>query len=221
MTLTLSNTGLETIARFEGLRLTAYPDPGTNGEPYTIGYGHTGGVRPGQTITRARALAFLRQDVQTAVEGVRRAVHRDISQAKFDALVSFTFNVGVGAMSGSTLIRKLNAGDQYGAAAEFLKWVRAGGHVMPGLVARRKIEQAMFLRGSAAGGHKWLTESEARWVTEYDRLLTTGRDVQRRRVLRRVMTEQRKRIWRAAQNSGGWDVANRRARYRSLLARTS
>jgi lysozyme len=218
MTQTLSNEGLEAIARFEGLRLSAYLDAA--GVP-TIGYGHTGGVQMGQTITRARALALLRQDAQTAVEGVRQAVHRDISQGQFDALVSFAFNVGVGAMRGSTLVRKLNAGDRTGAAAEFLKWTRAGGRVLPGLVARRKIEQAMFLHGAASGVHKWLTENEARWVAEYDRLLNAGEDVNRRRVLRRVMTEQRKRIWRAAQNGGGWDIADRRARYRSLLARTS
>jgi lysozyme len=218
MTQTLSNEGLEAIARFEGLRLSAYRDAA--GVP-TIGYGHTGGVQMGQTITRARALALLRQDAQTAVEGVRQAVHRDISQGQFDALVSFAFNVGVGAMRGSTLVRKLNAGDRTGAAAEFLKWTRAGGRVLPGLVARRKIEQAMFLHGAASGVHKWLTENEARWVAEYDRLLNAGEDVNRRRVLRRVMTEQRKRIWRAAQNGGGWDIADRRARYRSLLARTS
>lgn len=218
MTQTLSNEGLEAIARFEGLRLSAYRDAG--GVP-TIGYGHTGGVQMGSTITRARALALLRQDAQTAVEGVRQAVRRDISQGQFDALVSFAFNVGVGAMRGSTLIRKLNAGDRTGAAAEFLKWTRGGGRVLPGLVARRKVEQAMFLHGTASGAHKWLTENEARWVAEYDRLLNGNQDVNRRRVLRRVMTEQRQRIWRAAQNGGGWDVADRRARYRSLLARTS
>jgi len=222
MTQLLSTQGLEAIARFEGLRLTAYPDPGTGGDPWTIGYGHTGpDVHKGLTITRARALALLRQDVQTAVQGVRVAVRRPISQGQFDALVDFAFNVGVGAMKGSTLIRKLNAGDVTGAAAEFLKWTHAGGRVMPGLVARRKVEMAMFLRGASSGVHRWLTENEARWVEEYDRLLASKQDEPRRRVLRLQMKQQRKMIWRAAQNGGGWDVADRRARYRSLLARTS
>lgn len=142
-----SQAGLNLIADCEGLRLEAYPDPGTGGEPWTIGYGHTGGVKPGDTCTKAQAMGFLISDVAGAENTVMRAIEIALSQGEFDALVSFTFNLGGGALAGSTLRKKLNAGDRQGAADEFLKWVRGPNGVLPGLVKRRARERAMFLNG--------------------------------------------------------------------------
>lgn len=142
-----SQAGLDFIAECEGLRLEAYPDPGSGGEPWTIGYGHTSGVKPGDRCTKDQAMGWLRQDVVTAETAVMRSIDVALSQSQFDALVSFTYNLGGGALAGSTLRRKLNAGDRTGAAEEFLKWVRGPNGVLPGLVKRRARECAMFLNG--------------------------------------------------------------------------
>lgn len=137
--------GLRAICKHEGLRLNAYRDPvGV----LTIGYGHTKGVREGQEITEAQAFEFLREDVTEAELCVHNRVQVPLEQAQFDALVSFVFNLGCGALTKSTLLRKLNAGDIFAAADQFLLWVHAGGHELPGLVKRRSAERAMFLTGS-------------------------------------------------------------------------
>ena len=143
--MTPSDNAFDMIKRFEGFRANAYPDPGTGGEPWTIGYGHTGGVKRGDVCDEAQADYWLRQDVQTAVNGVQDCVHATLSQNQFDALVDFTYNVGVGNLCRSTLVKKLNAGDYTGAADEFLRWNKAGGKVLPGLTARRSAERELFL----------------------------------------------------------------------------
>ncbi len=136
--------GLEELRRHEGLRLEAYPDPGSGGYPWTIGYGHTRGVKKGDTISREQAEHFLLQDVAEAEEAIERLVQVPLSAGQMDALVSFVFNLGAGAFERSTLLTKLRRGDYSGAAAEFDKWVYAAGKVMPGLVARRAAERARF-----------------------------------------------------------------------------
>jgi lysozyme len=141
-TMTYSEQGLAMTKSFEGLRLTAYQDCGG---VWTIGYGHTGAdVGAGKTITEAEAETLLRADLQSAVECVNRVVTAAISQAQFDALVDFCFNAGCGSLEKSTLLRKVNAGDFAGAAAQFGLWVHAGGKVVEGLVKRRKVEAEMF-----------------------------------------------------------------------------
>jgi len=141
-----SKNGLHLTENFEGLRLTAYPDPATNGDPWTIGYGHTGTeVHQGMTITQEQAEEFLMQDVQKAVQTVNSKVHTDLTQNEFDALVDFVFNCGAGNFAGSTLLRKINAGDMEGAALEFEKWTHADGKVMAGLIKRRHAEAVLFL----------------------------------------------------------------------------
>lgn len=137
-----SNTGLALTEKFEGLRLTAYQDPvGV----WTIGYGHTGSdVVQGLTITEEQASILLAADVAWAVTCVNKAVKAAINQNQFDALVDFTFNLGCAAFSGSTLLRKLNAGDLAGAAAEFRRWNKAGGRVLAGLTKRRQAETDLF-----------------------------------------------------------------------------
>lgn len=140
----ISQNGLEFIGSFEGLRLTAYWD--SYGQVWTIGYGHTGGVRQGQTITKAQALSYLRSDCQTAANAVNNYVKVSLNQNQFDALVSFTFNLGAGSLRSSSLLTYLNNGNYKAAANEFPKWCYAGGQKLEGLVRRRNAEKALFLK---------------------------------------------------------------------------
>ena len=148
----LSDSGVNLIKAFEGLRLSAYQD---SGGVWTIGYGHTGGVQPGERITQGQAEELLRKDTGWAQDAVRQQVHVPLTQRQFDALTSFTFNLGAGALQGSTLLSKLNAGDYAGAQAEFGRFVHAGGRVLQGLVRRRAAEADLFgsdaPSGTAAG----------------------------------------------------------------------
>lgn len=137
-----SNNGMSLIKRFEGLKLQAYRD--SVGIP-TIGYGHTQGVKMGDIITGEQADKFLREDLQVAELTINANVKVRLSQAQFDALASFVFNLGSGNFVKSTLLKKLNAGDYAGAAGEFGKWVNAGGKQLPGLVKRRAAEREVFL----------------------------------------------------------------------------
>ena len=136
--------GLALLKSFEGCKLTAYPDPGTGGEPWTIGWGHTGGVKRGDTCTQAQADAWLLQDLDRFEQAVERLVSVPLTQNQFDALTSFCYNVGAGALQQSTLLRKLNAGDYEGAQGQFARWNRAGGKEMPGLTRRRAAEAELF-----------------------------------------------------------------------------
>ncbi|MDC9592489.1 lysozyme [Xenorhabdus sp. IM139775] len=141
----ISETGINKLKSYEGLRLKAYPDPATGSVPWTIGYGHTKGVKPGQVITVQQAEAFLRQDLIPIYGAIERLVKVPITQGQFDALCSFIFNLGIGNFTHSTLLKKLNAGDYQGAAGEFLKWDRANGKELTGLCMRRESEQKTFL----------------------------------------------------------------------------
>jgi lysozyme len=137
-----SEHGLEAIEQFEGKRLKAYLD---SVNIPTIGVGHTGpDVYIGQTITEAECRALLREDVQEAEDSVNACVKVPLTQDQFDALVSFVFNVGGGAFKGSTLLKKLNAGDYEGAANQFQRWSKAGGKDLPGLLKRRMAEANIF-----------------------------------------------------------------------------
>lgn len=145
-----SDKGLALIKQSEGFRSNAYPDPATGGKPYTIGNGTTvypSGmpVKLGDKVTEQQADSYLRNDVKKFESAVSNAVKVKLTQGQFDALVSFTYNVGPANMSSSTLIKKLNAGDSAGAADEFLRWNKAAGKVMAGLTTRRAAERALFL----------------------------------------------------------------------------
>ena len=142
MSKTLSKAGIDLIKRFEGLRLAAYLD--AVGVP-TIGYGHTRTVETGQKITEAQAEALLKGDVTHFEQAVNALVKLEINQHEFDARVSFAFNVGADALRRSTLLRMLNEGQRQAAADQFLRWDKAGGHVLPGLTARRQAERSLFL----------------------------------------------------------------------------
>lgn len=141
-----SPAGLELIKRFEGVRLAAYDD-GVG--VWTIGVGHIKGVKRGDTITMEQADRFLAEDHAEAEAAVNRCVKVPLEQHQFDALASWTFNLGGGALSGSTMLKKLNAGDFDGAADEMLRWNKAGGRVLAGLTKRRIAERMLFLTGSA------------------------------------------------------------------------
>jgi len=145
-----SKNGLHLTESFEGVRLSAYPDPGTGGDPWTIGYGHTGPeVHSGMTITQEQAELYLAEDVKRAEADVNAKLTVEVTQDEFDALVDFAFNCGCGNLNNSTLLKKLNAGDFEGAAQEFLKWDMAAGHHMAGLLRRRQAEELLFLKDMA------------------------------------------------------------------------
>lgn len=137
----ISDKGIALIKSFEGLRLQAYQD---SVGVWTIGYGHTKDVHEGMAINEAEAEQLLRNDLMDFEAGVEGIIDK-ATQGQFDALVSFAFNLGIGALRGSTLLRKHNAGDYKGAAGEFLRWNKAGGRVLAGLSRRRAAESAMYL----------------------------------------------------------------------------
>lgn len=133
------------IARFEGCRLGAYKCPAG---VWTIGYGHTKGVKRGMSITNVQALSYLKSDVLIISTVVAALIKVRVTQNQFDALVSFAFNVGTYNFSESTLLKKINSGLALGSiAAEFGRWVYANGEILTGLVKRREAERELFLRG--------------------------------------------------------------------------
>ena len=217
----MSAKGLERLISEEGLRLDPYNDSAGHA---TVGVGHLihhGPVTQADKakyagFTRTDALALLAKDVMPREQFVDDVVKVPLSQNEFDALVSLAFNIGTGAFADSTVLRKLNAGKRDEAADAFRMWIKGGA----GLKNRRERERELFLSTAGVDPLAGFTASEKRWIREYDQLKAAQADEPRRSVLRRVMTEQRKRIWRAAQDSG-WGSANRRRRYASLLARTT
>ena len=147
----LSSKGLNLIKQFEGFRLKPYRCPGN---VVTIGYGSTKDIagmplrmdRPEISIEDATML--LQRDCDFFVKRVNKLTHVRLTQNMFDALVSFTYNLGCGAFQRSTLRMKLNRGDYESAANEFRKWNRAGGSRLRGLVRRRETERNLFLVGA-------------------------------------------------------------------------
>ncbi len=140
----ISQKGIDLIKQFEGINLKAYPDPGTGGEPWTIGYGHTGGVKKGDVITQAQAEDLLRKDLIKFEAGVSNALTVETTQNQFDAMVSLAYNIGLGNFTKSTLLRKHNAKCWQCAAAQFGVWRNAGGKVMTGLIRRRAAERELY-----------------------------------------------------------------------------
>lgn len=139
---------IEHIKAFEGKRLKAYRDPVGI---WTIGYGHTTAAGPptvvsGLTITDAEADEILWRDVEKFATGVRSKITVDLTDNQFGALVSFAYNVGLGNFSKSTLLKKVNGGDFKAAADQFMRWTRAKGKVLPGLIRRREAERSLFLK---------------------------------------------------------------------------
>jgi GH24 family phage-related lysozyme (muramidase) len=146
MNKTTGEKGLSLIKSFEGLRLDAYICPAGVA---TIGYGTTKinsqAVKVPSVITESQANDYLKTDVKAFEQSVNSAVSVPVTQNQFDALVSFTYNLGAGNLRSSTLLKKLNAGDYAGAADEFPKWNKAGGKELAGLTRRRNAERDLFL----------------------------------------------------------------------------
>lgn len=181
--LTVSAAGLDLIAGFEGWRADLYEDVADNA---TIGYGHLVHAGPitaadrsgpfGKGITKQQGLDLLRKDVEAKAQAVRQYVTVPLNQGQFDALVSFAYNVGAGNLHGSTLLKKLNAGDYAGAANEFGNWTKAGGKVMAGLQRRRAAEAAMF-RGDGSQQQQQPQPPKSSWFTRTLEQGDRGNDV--------------------------------------------
>ena len=136
-----SPKGIALIKEFEGLRLKAYKCPGG---VWTIGYGHTAGVKHGRVISEAQAEEYLKADL-IEFEKYLNGLGLAINQNQFDALISFIYNVGTGNFSSSTLLRKVRANPQDNSIMdEFLRWVYSKGRVLPGLQRRRLAEMKLY-----------------------------------------------------------------------------
>jgi lysozyme len=141
-----SAAALDLIKRFEDLRLEAYLCPAG---VWTIGWGHTAGVRQGDSITQQRAEELLDGDVTAVEDNLHKVIHVQLTEGQWDALVSLCFNLRGGAAAlprlAPRLVAKVNSGDLAGAAEEFLDIDRANGQVLAGLARRREAERELFL----------------------------------------------------------------------------
>ncbi len=144
----ISEKGINLIKHFEGCHLKPYRDPiGL----YTIGWGHLIGdgkslpIEWFRELTQDEADELLKKDLVRFERGVERLCPFNLTQPRFDALVSFAFNLGLGNLQASTLRRKHNRSDVLGAANEFPRWNKAGGKVLRGLTRRREAEKALYL----------------------------------------------------------------------------
>lgn len=140
---TSSRAGLGLVKTFEGCKLTAYLCPAG---VWTIGWGRTTNVKRGDTCTQAQADAWLEQEYDAFERKVRSLVKVPLTANQMGALVSFAYNVGMGALGSSTLLRLLNAGQYDAAAKHFARWNKAGGRVLAGLTRRRAAEAALFAK---------------------------------------------------------------------------
>ena len=140
--------GLEIIKHFEGFSSDPYlcpADVATIGYGATYGFDHKRITMDHRPISLEEGEALLAQELRSVERSVRRLVRVALTQNQFDALVSFTFNLGSGRLQSSTLRSKLNRGDYEGASDELPKWRKAGGKVLLGLVKRRAVERKLFL----------------------------------------------------------------------------
>lgn len=143
MARTISPAGIALIKQFEGCKLTSYQD---QRGIWTVGYGHTGNIGPGMTITQEQADAFLLEDLHHTETGILCQVHVPLSQNQFDALVSFAYNIGLGNFKDSTCLAKLNEGQYQDAANWMLPWHHVNGVENEGLLNRRTAERDLFLK---------------------------------------------------------------------------
>ena len=137
----ISLEGLSLIKKFEGCKLEAYK---CSAGVWTIGYGHTTGVKEGDVCTQEEAEKLLRGDIFKFEEYVQDSVKVDLDQSQFDALVAWTFNLGVGNLRSSTMLKKLNESDYGSVPFEMRRWNKAGGKTLDGLIRRRQAESLLF-----------------------------------------------------------------------------
>lgn len=148
----INQEGLDLIKQWEGLFLTAYHGAADRPGLLTIGYGHTDAAGPpkvvsGMRITRQEAENILRADLSWCEKAVDSLVKVPLNDNQFATLVSFVFNVGEGAFSKSTLLRKLNAGNLAAVPSELMKWTKANGVYVKGLANRRAAEAGLWAKG--------------------------------------------------------------------------
>lgn len=137
----IGTKGLDLIKFFEGLELNAYQ---CAAGVWTIGYGHTKDVQQGMTISEARANEMLAEELNEYESYINGLVTVELNQDQFDAMVSWVYNLGVGNLKASTLLKVLNAGDYDGVPAQMMRWNKAGGKVLEGLTKRRQAEADLF-----------------------------------------------------------------------------
>lgn len=137
----ISAEGLSLIKKFEGCELEAYK---CSAGVWTIGYGHTKGVEEGMTITKDQAEEMLLEELVEYERAVEEAVHNQLDQCMFDALVSWTYNLGPTNLNSSTMLKVLNAGEYDEVPSQIKRWNKAGGKVLEGLIRRREAEALLF-----------------------------------------------------------------------------
>ena len=137
----ISPEGLALIKKFEGCELEAYQ---CSAGVWTIGYGHTKGVKEGMTITKDQAEQMLLEELVEYEVAVEEAVDNQLDQCMFDALVSWTYNLGPTNLNNSTMLKVLNAGEYDEVPAQIKRWNKAGGKVLQGLIRRREAEALLF-----------------------------------------------------------------------------
>lgn len=138
-----SENGVKLIKSSEGLKLNAYQ---CSAGKWTIGYGHTSGVKAGDKITKEQAEEFFKEDLRSVEYCIQTEVERELNQNQHDALASFIFNIGSFKFRHSTLLRQLNYGNFERAAEQFDRWVYVKGKKNQGLINRRKAEKELFLK---------------------------------------------------------------------------
>lgn len=140
----ISKEGIALLKQLEGCELKAYKCPRG---VWTIGYGHTGpDITAGKIITQKQADETLEHDLKKFCKGICSLIKVEVTQNQFDAIVCLTFNIGIGALGGSTLLRLLNEEKYFEAAQQFDRWVYVGKEKSDGLIRRRKIEKDLFLK---------------------------------------------------------------------------
>lgn len=137
----IGTKGLEMIKHFEGLELNAYQ---CAAGVWTIGYGHTKDVQQGMVISENTANEMLVEELNEYESYITSLVTVELNQNQFDAMVSWVYNLGVGNLKASTLLKVLNAGDYAGVPAQMMRWNKAGGKVLEGLTRRRQAEADLF-----------------------------------------------------------------------------
>ena len=138
----ISNNGLDLVKHFEGLVLEAYKCPAG---VWTIGYGHTKDVQPGDSWSEDHADHMLEVEMEEYEKYINDLVEVELNQNQFDAMVSWVYNLGSSNLQASTLLKVLNAGDYEGVPAQIMRWNKAGGKVLEGLTRRRQAEADLFV----------------------------------------------------------------------------
>jgi lysozyme len=166
----IPDAAADLVARWEGLRLDAYPDPATGAAPWTIGYGHTAGVKKGQRITSERAMALLNADLMDAARAIQsklgELVTHDLTDNQYAALLSFVFNLGAGDPRKPewTIWKRLRARQYDQIPGEIIKFVNANGKKLQGLVNRRTDEIRLWSKDEPGSDDVHLTSATTRQI---------------------------------------------------------